>query len=163
MYISVFRWGSRLFRNNFLNVKTKAGASDSRNKTVRNAVNRGGVRSRKKKMCLTSFAWFRRHTFSYLHNFNRSWSSRRCFWHRLRAVWAISRNHHQPRSRRLSVSCDRVNVNKPKLRNSDRPLGLPGHFQSRFYVDNVSSLRNTTVRVCGNCRCRGTTVAIVQM
>ena len=27
---------------------------------------------------------------------------------------------------------DRVNVNKPKLRNFDRPLGLPGHLQSRF-------------------------------
>ena len=36
-------------RNYFSNVKTKAVASDSREKTVRNAVNRGGVRSRKKK------------------------------------------------------------------------------------------------------------------
>ena len=38
----------------------------------------------------------------------------------------------KPRSRRRSVSCDRVNVNKPKLQNFDRPLGLPGHLQSRF-------------------------------
>ena len=36
---------------------------------------------------------------------------------------------NQSRSRRRSVSCDRVNVNKPKLRNFDRPLGLPGHLQ----------------------------------
>ena len=53
----------------------------------------------------------------------------RCFWRRQRAVWAISGSRHQPRSRRRSVSCDRVNVNKPKLRNFDRPLGLPVHLQ----------------------------------
>ena len=47
------------------------------------------------------------------------------------------------------VSCDCVNVNKPKFRNFDRPLGLPGQD-----VGNVSSLRNMTVRVRGNCRCR---------
>ena len=40
-----------------------------------------------------------------------------------------SGSRHQARSRRRSVSCDRVNVNKPKLRNFDRPLGLPGHLQ----------------------------------
>ena len=78
------------------------------------------------------FAWFRRHKFSYLRNFDRSWSSRRCFWRRLCAVWVISRSRQKPRSRRRSVSCDRVNVNKPKLRNFDRPLGLPGHLQSCF-------------------------------
>ena len=75
------------------------------------------------------FAWSRRHKFSYLWNFDRSWSSWRCIWHRLRAVWAISGSRHQRRSRRRSVSCDRVNVNKPKLRNFDRPLGLPGQLQ----------------------------------
>ena len=105
-----------------------------------------------------TFAWSRRHTFSYLRNFDRSWSSRRCCWRRLHAVWAISGSCHQPRSRRRSVSCDRVNVNKPKLRNFDRPLGLPGHLHSpvKFLHQqkkNVTSLRNTTVRVCGNCRC----------
>ena len=36
---------------------------------------------------------------------------------------------NQPWSRRRSVSCDRVNVNKPKLWNFDRPLVLPGHLQ----------------------------------
>ena len=121
MYILVFRWGSRSLRNYFSNVKIKVVAIDSRKKTVRNAVNRGGVRSRTRHS-----AWFRRHKFSYLLNFDRSGSSRRCFWRRLRAVWAISR------SRRRSFSCDRVNVNKPKLRNFDRPLGLPGHLQSSF-------------------------------
>ena len=45
MYILVFRWVSRSWRNYFFNVKTKAVASDSRKKTVRNAVSRGGVRS----------------------------------------------------------------------------------------------------------------------
>ena len=79
---------------------------------------------------------------------------RRYFWRRQRAVWAISGNRHQPRSRRQSVRCDRVNVNKPKLRNFDRPLGLPGHLQWIFYVGNVSSFRHTTVLVRGNCRYR---------
>ena len=78
------------------------------------------------------FAWFRRHEFSYLQNFDRSWSSRRCFWHWFHAVWAISRSRQKPRSRHRSVSCDRVNVNKPKFRNFDWPLGLPGHLQSSF-------------------------------
>ena len=108
------------------------------------------------------FAWSCRHKFSYLRNFNRSWSSRQCLWRRLRAVWAISGSRHQPRSRRRSVSCDRVNVNKPKLRNFDRPLGLPDHLQWSFWRRNVLSLRNTMVRVRGNCCCRGTTVAIAQ-
>ena len=52
MYISVFRWGSRSLRNYFSNVKTKAIASDSREKTVRNAVNRGDARSGKEKFFL---------------------------------------------------------------------------------------------------------------
>ena len=55
------------------------------------------------------------------------------FWRWLRAVWAISGSRHQPRSRGRSVSYDRVNVNKPKLRNFDRPLGLPGHLQWSFW------------------------------
>ena len=100
------------------------------------------------------FAWSRRHKFLYLRNFDRSWSSRRCFWRRLRAVWAISGSRHQPRSRCRSISCERVNVNNPKLWNFDRPLGLPGHLQWSFYVGNVSSFWNATVRVRGNCRCR---------
>ena len=58
MYISVFQWRSRSLRNYFSNVKTKAIASDSSKKTVRNTVNRGGVRSRKEKFfetfCLIS-------------------------------------------------------------------------------------------------------------
>ena len=70
----------------------------------------------------------------------------RCFWSRQRAVWAISGSRHQPRTRRRSVSCDRVNINKPKLQNFDRPFGLPGHL-----VGNVSSLWNTMVRVRGSC------------
>ena len=94
------------------------------------------------------------HKFSYLWNFNRSWSSRRCFWRRLRAVWVISRSRQKPQSRRRSVSCDRVNIHKTKLRNFDRPLRLPGHLQWSFLMSTVSSLRNTTVQVRGNCRCR---------
>ena len=74
-----------------------------------------------------------RHKFSYLQNFDRSWSSRRCFWRWLRAFWAIAGSRHQPRSRRRSVSCDRVNVNKPKLWNFNRPLELPGHLQRSFW------------------------------
>ena len=74
-----------------------------------------------------------RHTLSYLRNFDRSGSSWRCFWRRLRAVWAISGSRHQPRIHRRSVSCDRVNINKPKLQNFDRPLGLPGHLQKSFW------------------------------
>ena len=132
MYISVFRWGSRSSRNYFSNVKTKAIASDSRKKTVRNAANRSVVRSSKKSFS-RRFASSRRHKFSYFRNFYRSWSSRRCFWRRLRAVWAISWSRHQPRSCGRSVSCDRVNVNKPKLRNFNRPLGLPSHLQWNFW------------------------------
>ena len=80
------------------------------------------------------FAESRRHTYSYLRNFDRSWSSRRCFWRRLRDVWAISGSHYLPRSRRRrSVSCDRVNVSKPKLRNFDQLLGLPGHLEWSFW------------------------------
>ena len=79
---------------------------------------------------------------------------RRSFWCRQRAVWAISWSRHQPRSRRRRVSCNRVNVNKPKLRNFDRPLGLPGHLQWSFWRRNMSSLRNTMVRLRSNCRYR---------
>ena len=42
---------------------------------------------------------------------------------------AVSRR--QLRSCRRSVSCDLVNVNKHKLLNFDRPLGLPGHRRRR--------------------------------
>ena len=101
------------------------------------------------------FAWSRRHKFSYLQNFDRSWLSRRCFWCRLCAVWAISGSRHQPRSRRRSVSCDRVNVNKPKLRHFDRPLGLPGHLQ-KFLTSATCHLFE--IWRCGcvatACRCR---------
>ena len=152
MYISVFRWGSRSLRNYFSNVRTIAVASDSRKKTMCNAINRGIVRISNKKFS-RCFAWSRRRKFSYLRNFDRSWSSRRCFWRRLRAIWAISGSRHWPRSRRLSITCNRVNINKPKLRNFDRPLGFPGHLQWRFDVDNVSSLRNTMVWMRGNCHC----------
>ena len=86
-----------------------------------------------KRRFLRRFAWSHWHKFSYLQNFDRSWSSQRCFLCRLRAVWAISRSRHQPRSRRRSVSCDRVKVNKPKLWNFDWPLGLPGHLQLSFW------------------------------
>ena len=53
--ISLFFGGgwSRSLRNYFSNVRTKANASDSRKKTVRNAVNRGGVRNSKKKFFKT--------------------------------------------------------------------------------------------------------------
>ena len=97
------------------------------------------------------FPWSRRHKLPYLRNFDRSWSFRRCFWRRLRAVCAIIGSRHQPQSRRRSISCDRVNVNKPKLRNFDHSLGLPGHLQWSFYVGNVPSLQNTMVWVRGNC------------
>ena len=79
--------------------------------------------------------------------------SRRCFWRRLCAIWAISGSRHQPWSRRRSISCNLVNVNLCKLRNFDRPLGLPDHLQWSFYVSNLSSLRHTTVRMRGNFRC----------
>ena len=132
MYISIFRWGSRSSRNNFSNVKTKAVASDSRKKKCTKspiaAAFVAAIRS-----FSTRSAWSYRHKFSYLQNFDRSWSSRRCFWRRLHAVWAIFGSCHQPRSRRRSVSCDRVNVNKPKLWNFDRLLGLPGHLQWTFW------------------------------
>ena len=164
MYISVFRWGSKSSRNYFWNVKTKAVASDSKKSKQCAMPSIAASFVAAKRSFSRCFAWSDRHKFSYLRNCDRSWSSRRCFWRRLHAVWAISENRHKPRSRRRSVSCDRVNVNKHKLQNFNRPLGLPGHFSEVFYVENVSSLRNTTVRVRGNCRCRqrGTTVAIAQ-
>ena len=142
MYISGFWWGSRSSRNYFFECENKSRCEIA-----------------EKKQCAMPsiarrFAWSRRHKFSYLRTFDRDWSSRWCFWRRLCAVWGISGSRHQRRSCRQRVSCDRVNVNKPKLRNFDRPLELPGHLQWNCYVSNVSSLRNTTVRVCGNCRCR---------
>ena len=86
------------------------------------------------------FAWSRRHKFPYMRNFDRSWSFRRCFWRWLSAVWAISRSRHQSRSRRQSVSFNRVN--KLKLWNFDPPLGLPGHFQWSFWCrQRVISLK----------------------
>ena len=100
------------------------------------------------------FACSRRHKFSYLRNFDRSWSLPAMFFDVGNVPFELSGSRHQPWSRRRSVSCDRVNVNNPKLRNFDRPLWLPGHLQCIFYVGNVSSLRNTTVRVRGNCRYR---------
>ena len=79
-----------------------------------------------KRSFLRCFAWSHRHKFSYLRNFDRSWSSRRCFLLWLRAVWVIFGSHHQPRSRRRSVNCDRVNVNKPKLQTCESvaPLAM---------------------------------------
>ena len=87
------------------------------------------------------FAWSRRHTFSYLWNFDRCRLS-------------DPGSRHQSRSRRRIISCDRVNVNKPKLWNFDRLLGLPCHLHEVINVSHMSSLRNTTVRVRGNCHCR---------
>ena len=40
------------------------------------------------------------------------------------------------------------------LRNFNRPLGLHSHLRKFFYVGNVSSVKKTTARVHGNCRCR---------
>ena len=132
MYISVFQWGQGRREIIFRMWKQKPLRVIAGNKTVRNAVNRGVVCSSKKKFFKT-FAWSHIHKLSYLRNFDRSWSSRRCFWCRLRAVLVISKSHHQLRSRWRTVSCDRVNVNKPKLRNFDWPLGLSGHLQWSFW------------------------------
>ena len=99
-------------------------------------------------------AWSHGHKFSYLQNFDWSWLSRRRFWRRLRAVWMIARSRHQLRSRQRSVSCDRVNVNKPKLRNFERPLGLPGHLQWSFWrLQRVISSKYDSAGAC-NCRRR---------
>ena len=111
------------------------------------------------------FAWSRWHKFSYLRNFDRSWSFHRCFWRQLRAIWAISRSRHQPWSHHRSVSCYRVNVNKPKLRNFERPLGLPGHLQWSFFTSATCHLFE--IRRCGCVAIaaaisRGTTLAIAQ-
>ena len=96
------------------------------------------------------FAESRRHTYSYLRNFDRSWSSRRCFGRRLRDVWAISGSHYLPRSRRRrSVSCDRVNVNKPKLRNFERPLGLLGQLLLPSNAEQQSRSRYVNRRKSG--------------
>ena len=75
------------------------------------------------------------------------------FWRRLRAVWAISGSRHQPRRRRQSVNCDLANVNKRKLWRFDRRYGCLVISSEVFYVGNVSSLRDTMVRVHGNWRC----------
>ena len=131
MYISVFPWGSRWARNYFRMWKQKPLRVIAGKLTVRNAVNRGIVHSSKKKF---------RDALLDLVGINLRICGisidpghrRRCFRRRQRAVWAISGSRHQPRSRRRSVSCDRVNVNKPKLRNFDQPLGLPGHLQWSF-------------------------------
>ena len=145
MYISVFRWGTRLLRNYLSNVKTKAIASDRRQKTFTMPSIAASFVAGKGSF-LRHFAWFRRHKFSYLQNFDRSWSSRRCFWRWLRAVWAFSI------SRRGSVSCDHVNVNKPNLQNFDRLLGLPGHLQSSFLrrLHVISLLRPSRFLVLGH-------------
>ena len=164
MYISVFRWGSRSLRNYFSNVKTKAVVSDRRKKKFAMPSIAASFVAEKRSFS-RRFAWFRRHKFSYLRNFDRSWSSRWCFWRRLRAVWAISRRRQKPWSRRRNVSCNLVNVNKPKLRNFDRPLGLPGHLQSSFFTSatcNLFEIRRCGCMATAAAISRGTTVAIAQ-
>ena len=81
----------------------------------------------------------------------------RCFWHRLHAVGAISRSRRQTRSHRRSVSCDLVNVNKHKLWNFNRPLGMPGHRRRCVWCwQCVISAKNrkTMARVHDTCCCR---------
>ena len=107
-----------------------------------------------KKSFSRRFAWSRRHNFRIcgisIDPGHRRW----CFWRGQRAVWAISRSRHQLRSRRRSIICDRVNVNKPKLRNFDRPLGLPGHLQWSFWRRHrviSSKYDGAGLRVHSNC------------
>ena len=132
MYLGFSVGGSRSSRNYFSYVRTKAVASDSRKKAVCNAVN-GGSGVAAKRSFSRRFAWSRKHKFLYLRKFDRPGLSRWCFWRRPCAIWTISGSRHQPRSRRRSVSCNLLNVNKHKLQNFDRPLGLSDHLQWSFW------------------------------
>ena len=69
--ISAFRWESRSSRIYFLNVDTKAVASDS--KKVNGAPIAASFVAAKRSYS-RHFAWSRRHKFSYLWNFDQSWS-----------------------------------------------------------------------------------------
>ena len=132
MYISVFRWGQGRREIIFRMWKQKPLPVIAEKKTVSNAVIRGIIRSSKKKFFET-FCLIRRHTFSYLRNFDQSWSSLRCFDVGYMPFERSPEAANQPRSRRRSVRFDRVNVNKPKLWNFDRPLELPDHLQWSFW------------------------------
>ena len=133
MYISVFRWGVKIVAKLSVECENKSPLRVIAGKKQCAMPSIAASFVAAKRSFSRRFAWSRRHKFSYLRNFHRFWSSRRCFWCWLRAVWAISGSRPQLRSRHRSVSCDRVDVSKPKLRNFDRPLGLPGHHQWSFW------------------------------
>ena len=151
MYISVFRWKSGSSRNYFSNEKTKAVASDSRKKTMRNAINRGSVRSWKKKFfwnVLLDFVGIHFSVCGILIDPGH-----------LGDVFDIGyvpfEWFPEAAGRRRRVSCDRVNVNKPKLRNYDWLLGLPRHLQ--FLASTTCHLFE--IRRCG---CVATAAAMEQ-
>ena len=127
MYISVFRWGSRSSRNYFSNVRTKAVASDSRKKLCAMPSIAASFVAAKRSFS-RRFACFRRHKFWFLRKIISIDPG-----HPGDAFYGgyvpFERSPEATISRHRSVSCDRVNINKPKLRNFDRPLGLPGHLQ----------------------------------
>ena len=162
MYISVFRWGGQVCREIIFRMwkQKPLRVIAGKKRCAMPSIVTSFIAAN--KSFFRRLAWSHRHTFSYLRNFDRSWSSRRCFWRRQRAVWAIAGSRHQPRSRWRSVSCDRVNINNPKLRNFDRPLGLAGHLEWSFWC------RQRVISEIWQCGCvataaavsRGTTVAI---
>ena len=76
------------------------------------------------------------------------------FWCRQRAIWAISGSRPPLRSRRRSVSCDLVNVNKVNCGISIDRKGCLVISIKVFDVGNMLSLRNMMAREHGNCRYR---------
>ena len=163
MYISVFRWDQGRWEIIFRMWKQKPLPVIAGKKTVCKAVNRGVVRS-SKKMFSRCFAWSRMHKLSYLRNFDWSWSFQRCFNVGYVPFERSPEAANQLRSRRQSVMCDRVNVNKPKLQNFDRLLGLPGHLQWSFWFQQrvISEIRRCGCVATAAVISRGTTVAIAQ-
>ena len=129
MYILVLRWGSRSSRNYFSNVKTKAVASVGRKRKQCAmpsiaALFEAAKRSFRDVLLDLVGIHFRICGFSIDPGHLGDVFDVGCVTFERSPEAAISH-----RSRCRSVSCDRVNVNKPKLRNYNRPLGLPGHLQ----------------------------------
>ena len=152
MYISVFRWSQRrqeiIFRR--WEQKPLRVIVGKKNRCAMLSIVASFVAA--KRSFSRRFAWSRRHTFSHLRNFDRSWSSLRCFWCWLSAIWAISGSCHQLLSRRWCVSCNLVNVKKKQICGIRSTVRIVWSSPVKFWMS--ATCRNTTVRVRGNCRCR---------
>ena len=160
MYISVFYGGQGRREIIFWIWEQKTLRVIAGKKTVRNAVNRGIVRSCKNKLLRRS-AWSRMHKFAYFAEFQSILVIPAMFL--TSAMCRLSDLRKQPSAAggRWSISCDRVNINKPKLQNLDRPFA----WSSPVKFLTSARCHLFEIRWCGFMATaaaisRGTTVAI---